>query len=152
MRAWLGGRDSRYHARMNQTVRERLQAFLEMGGFDKALVGLEVVSAGEGKATLRIVVERPLQNLGGNLHGGAIATLVDDAGTLAIMTADRDGRPGVTTDLNVSYLSAGRGGQALLIEATVLKSGRTLAYVSVDLRREADRTLVAQGRMTKFLG
>jgi acyl-coenzyme A thioesterase 13 len=136
---------------MNESVRERLQKFLAAGGFDQSLVGLEVVSAEAGKATLRIAVERPVQNLGGNLHGGAIATLVDDAGTLAIMTADRDGRPGVTTDLNVSYFSAGRAGESVLIEATVLKTGKTLAFVSVDLRREKDGVLIAQGRMTKYL-
>jgi len=72
-------------------------------------------------------------------------------GTLAIMTADRDGRPGVSTDLNVSWLSPAPGGSTVLVEATVLKSGRTLAFVQVDVRREQDGVLVAQGRMTKFL-
>ncbi len=123
-----------------------------MGGYDKSLAGLVLVSAEGGKATLRIVVDKPVQNLGGNLHGGAIATLVDDAGTLAIMTADREGRPGVTTDLNVSYFSAGRAGETIIVEAEVLKTGRTMSYVSVDLRREADGVRIAQGRMTKFLG
>ena len=93
-----------------------------------------------------------VQNLGSNLHGGAIATVVDDAGTIAIMTADPDNRPGVTTDLNVSYFSAGKSGDAILIDASVLKTGRTMAYVSVDLRREKDGKLIAQGRMTKYLG
>jgi acyl-coenzyme A thioesterase 13 len=138
-------------APMDENVRARLQAFITRGGFDQSLVGLEVIDAEGGRAKLRIVVELPVQNLNGTLHGGAIATLVDDAGTLAIMTADKDGRPGVTTDLNVSYLSAGRAGEAVLVEATVLKSGRTLAYVNVDLRRERDGALIAQGRMTKFL-
>jgi acyl-coenzyme A thioesterase 13 len=136
---------------MDENVRARLQAFLLTGGFDRSLVGLEVIEAEGGRAKLRIVVEPPVQNLGGNLHGGAIATLVDDAGTLAILSADKDGRPGVTTDLNVSYFSAGRAGEAVIVEATVLKSGRRLAYVSVDLKRERDGALLAQGRMTKFL-
>ena len=136
---------------MDEGVRQRLQAFLEMGGFDKSLAGLQIISAESGRARLRIVVEKPVQNLGGNLHGGAIATLVDDAGTIAIMTADKDGRPGVTTDLNVSYFSAGRAGEAVLIDAEVLKVGRTMAYVSVDLLREKDGVKIAQGRMTKFL-
>ena len=137
---------------MDENVRRRMQDFLERGGFDKALVGLEVVDAQAGKATLRIVVGTPVQNLGGNLHGGAIATLVDDAGTIAIMTADKDGRPGVTTDLNVSYLAAGKAGEAVLVVAEVLKVGRTLAFVTVDLRSEQTGKLLAQGRMTKFLG
>ena len=136
---------------MDENVRRRLQAFLETGGFDKSLVGLEVVDAHAGKATLRIIVCTAVQNLGGNLHGGAIATLVDDAGTLAIMTADKDGRPGVTTDLNVSYLAAGRAGEVVLAVAEVLKVGRTLAFVTVDVRSEQSGRLLAQGRMTKFL-
>jgi len=136
---------------MDENVRARMQGFLEMGGFDKALVGLQVIDAEGGKAKFRIVVSPPVQNLGGNLHGGAIAAIVDDAGTIAIMTADREGRPGVTTDLNVSYFSAGKSGEAVLVVAAVLKTGRTMAYVSVDLRREKDGALLAQGRMTKFL-
>jgi acyl-coenzyme A thioesterase 13 len=136
---------------MDDGVRARLQAFLEMGGFDKTLVGLELIDAESGKATLRISVARPLQNLSGNLHGGAVATLVDEAGTIAIMTADRDNRPGVTTDLNVSYFSSARADDVILIKAEVLKSGKRMAYVSVDLLREHDGVRLAQGRMTKFL-
>ena len=47
---------------------------------------------------------------------------------------------------------AGAEGEFVVVEATVLKSGRTLAFVSVDLRRESDGVLAAQGRMTKVLG
>ena len=136
---------------MDENVRARLQAFILTGGFDRALAGFTVLEAENGKARVRIPVDERVQNLSGNLHGGAIATLVDDVGTLAVMTGDKDGRPGVSTDLNVSFLSAGRAGDVILVEATVLKTGRTLAYVSVDLRRESDGTLIAQGRMTKFL-
>ncbi|EAU61715.1 PaaI family thioesterase, partial [Stigmatella aurantiaca] len=60
-------------------------------------------------------------------------------------------RPGVSTDLNVSWFSPAPGDSTVLVEATVLKSGRTLAFVQVDIRREKDGVLVAQGRMTKFL-
>jgi acyl-coenzyme A thioesterase 13 len=137
---------------MDASIKARLQAFLEMGGFDKALPGLEVIDAENGRARLRITVTPGVQNLGGNLHGGAIATLVDDAGTIAIMTADKDNRPGVTTDLNVSYFSAGKSGEAIVVDAVVLKTGRTMAYVTVDLRSERDGKHLAQGRMTKFLG
>lgn len=121
-------------------------------GFDRSLTGIEVLAVEGGKARVRLPVSEAVQNLNGALHGGAVATLVDVVGTLAIMSADRDGRPGVSTDLNVSWFSPAPGGATVLVEATVLKSGRTLAFVQVDLRRENDGVLVAQGRMTKFLG
>src|SRR5438477_3155569 len=121
-----------------ETLRGLKQRF-GSGGFDSALVGFEVLSLENGKARVRIPVSPQVANLNGNLHGGAIATLVDDVGTLAIVDADRQNRPGVTTDLNVSYFAPGRAGENVLVEGTVLKSGRTVAYVSVDLRRESDR-------------
>jgi acyl-coenzyme A thioesterase 13 len=119
-------------------------------GFDAALRGMELVSMGEGKAVIRLPVERHVMNLGGKLHGGCIATLVDICGTMAIISADRQGRPGVSTDLNVSFLAPGEG--VVVAEAKVLKSGRTLAFVECDIRRESDGVLVAQGRMTKHMG
>ena len=117
-----------------------------------ATCGFRPVEYGEGKARVELEVAPGVQNMGGFLHGGAIATLVDDAGTLAIVTADRENRPGVTTDLNVSYFSPAPGGSTVVADATVLKIGKTLAFVTVDIRRKADGVLVAQGRMTKFQG
>jgi acyl-coenzyme A thioesterase 13 len=136
---------------MDDKLKERL-GILGQGGYDRSLTGMEVVELEGGKARVRLPVSEPVQNAGGMLHGGAVATLVDVVGTLAIMSKDRDGRPGVSTDLNVSWFSPAPGGTSVLVEATVLKSGRTLAFVQVDVRRESDGVLVAQGRMTKFLG
>ena len=121
-------------------------------GFDRALAGMEVLEVESGRARARLLVGEAVQNPMGALHGGAVATLVDDVGTLAVISADRDGRPGVSTDLNVSYLSPALAGSTVIIEAQALKSGRTLAFVTVDIRREKDNVLVAQGRMTKFMG
>ena len=117
-----------------------------------ATLGARVVSYGDGEARLEMEVVPSVQNVAGSLHGGAIATLVDRAGTVAIVTADRDGRPGVTTDLNVSYFAPAPAGSTVVAEARVLKAGKTLAYVTVDIRRVTDGVLVAQGRMTKFQG
>ena len=111
---------------------------------------MELLDVANGRARVRLPVGERVQNINGTLHGGAIATLVDNAGTLAIISADRQHRAGVTTDLNVSYFAPGTG--VVVCEGTVLKIGKTLAFVSVDIRREADNVLVAQGRMTKFMG
>jgi acyl-coenzyme A thioesterase 13 len=129
--------DERVHGNMNQ-------------GFQRHC-GFRPVSWGDGEARVELDVRPEVQNPGGFLHGGAIATLVDYAGTIAIMTADREGRPGVTTDLNTTYLTATPGGDTVTASAKVLKIGKTLAFVTVDVTR-SDGTLVAQGRMTKFQG
>lgn len=136
---------------MDEVVKKGRELFGKLG-YDRSLAGIELLAAGDGHAKARLVVTEPVENVGGNLHGGAIATIVDGVGTVAIMTGDRQGRPGVTTDLNVSYFSPAPDGSAVVAEAVALKTGRTLAFVSVDVRREKDGALVAQGRMTKFLG
>ena len=130
-------------------IEERMKQMAAFEGFEKTC-GFRPVSWGDGEAVVELTVAPPVQNPNRMLHGGAIAALVDHAGTLAIMTADREARPGVTTDLNVTYLSPGPGGEVVRAEAKVLKAGKTLAYVTVDVRRKSDGVLVAQGRMTKY--
>ena len=108
-----------------------------------------LIEAGGGRAVVECDVDDAVRNHVGSLHGGVIATLVDDAGTAAIASADAAGRFGVTTDLNVSYFAAARQG-TVTARAHVLKPGRTLAFVTVDVV-DAGGRLLAQGRMTKFM-
>lgn len=112
--------------------------------------GFRLISYGDGEAVMECPVGPNTQNVNGDLHGGVLALLVDEAGTVALACRDRDGRPGVTTDLNVSYLSPGKPPTVRAV-ARALKVGRTLGYVQVDVTG-GDGKLVAQGRMTKFMG
>jgi acyl-coenzyme A thioesterase 13 len=133
-----------------ETIDERIRRGM-VTGYNAGL-GTRLVSWGDGQARLELEVVPAIQNVNGALHGGAIATLVDHAGTIAILAADREGRAGVSTDLNVTFLAAAPGGSTVTADAQVLKIGRTLAFVTVDVRRAGDGALVAQGRMTKFQG
>jgi acyl-coenzyme A thioesterase 13 len=134
---------------LDEIAKERFAA-IRTGGFDRALAEMELLEVHDGRVRVRLPVGDGLKNLGGKMHGGALATLVDDVGTVAIISRDRDSRAGVSTDLNVSFFAPGEG--AVIAEAQVLKHGRTLSFVTVDVRRESDGVLVAQGRMTKHLG
>jgi acyl-coenzyme A thioesterase 13 len=135
---------------IRRAVAERIRKF-EGEGFHKTC-GFRVIDFEDGRARVELDVTPSVQNPNAMLHGGAIASLVDHAGTCAILSADRDGRPGVTTDLNVTYLAPGPAGATVVAEARVLKAGKTLAFVTVDVRRKDDGILIAQGRMTKFQG
>lgn len=137
----------------DEETRKRIAAKIDgqvYGPFSKAM-GFRELSYGEGRCVCEVDVDPRVQNTNGTLHGGAIATIVDHAGTVAIMTADREGRAGVTTDLNASYFAPAPGGSTVVAEAVVLKAGKTLAFVTVDIRRKEDGVLVAQGRMTKAM-
>ena len=133
---------------VRRRVAERVAAIAEIG-LSHAL-GFRVVDWGEGRAKVELEVGPIVENPNAMLHGGAIASLIDHAGTVAISSSDREGRPGVSTDLNVTFLAPAPRGSTVVAEAQVLKNGKTLAFVTVDVRRKDDGVLVAQGRMTKF--
>ncbi|TRY84395.1 hypothetical protein DNTS_025478 [Danionella cerebrum] len=112
---------------------------------------MEVLSASPGKVVCELKVEEQHTNRGGTLHGGMTATLVDMISTMAIMYSER-GAPGVSVDMNITYMNAAKIGEDVLITAKVLKQGRTLAFATVDLTNKANGKLIAQGRHTKHLG
>ncbi|KAF9929206.1 hypothetical protein FBU30_001766 [Linnemannia zychae] len=101
--------------------------FLTAGGFDK-----QVLSG---------------NHLGG-CHGGLLSTIVDVGGSLAIATENMHST-GVSTDLNVSFISGAKIGDMLSIDSRCDKIGGTLAYTSVEIK--VDDKIVALGRHTKFV-
>jgi acyl-coenzyme A thioesterase 13 len=133
-----------------QKVEARMHRLENMISFGKTC-GFRTIRYGDGKARVELTVTEAVQNVNGALHGGCTAALVDHVGTLAIVTADKEARPGVTTDLNVTYMAPAPLGEVVSADAEVLKIGKVMAYVTVDVRR-ADGVLVAQGRMSKYQG
>ncbi|KAM3596528.1 uncharacterized protein V6R79_016095 [Siganus canaliculatus] len=123
----------------------------ESPGYDRVLSKVGVLSASPGKVVCELRVEEEHTNRGGTLHGGLTATLVDVISTLAIMNSER-AAPGVSVDMNITYMSAAKIGEDILITAQVLKQGRTLAFATVDLTSKPTGKPIAQGRHTKHLG
>ena len=54
--------------------------------------------------------------------------------------------------MNLSYLKAAKLGDEILIEANVLKRGRTLAFLEVELRKRSTNELLVKGSHTKYIG
>ncbi|XP_037008897.1 acyl-coenzyme A thioesterase 13 [Artibeus jamaicensis] len=134
-----------------KNAREALKAITSFPGFDRVLEKVTLVSADPGKVTCELRVEEEHTNKFGTLHGGLTATLVDSISTLALLCTER-ALPGVSVDMNITYMSPAKAGEVVVITAHVLKQGRTLAFASVDLTNKATGKLVAQGRHTKHLG
>ncbi|CAM8894698.1 unnamed protein product [Rhodiola kirilowii] len=112
--------------------------------------GLKVDKVEPGLLICSMKVPARLLNAGGFLHGGATATLVDLVGSAAIFTAGSK-LTGVSVEINVSYLDAAFEGEEVEIEAKVLRVGKAVGVVSVEIRKKASGKVVAQGRHTKYL-
>ncbi|XP_061598443.1 acyl-coenzyme A thioesterase 13 [Cololabis saira] len=133
------------------SLKQVLRAMVDGPGFDRVLTKVDLLSAAPGKVVCGMRVEEEHTNRFGTLHGGLTATLVDVVSTVAIMYSER-GTPGVSVDMNITYMSAAKLGEDVLITAQVLKQGRSLAFATVDLTSKATGKLLAQGRHTKHLG
>ncbi|EFJ43851.1 hypothetical protein VOLCADRAFT_36389, partial [Volvox carteri f. nagariensis] len=125
---------------------------------------LRVVEVGEGRIVCEMPVLERVQNRYGTLHGGATATLVDTISTAALLTVSP--HSGVSVHLAVTYLAPMPGGgggggstaiataaeaETVVIDARVVRVGRQLASLEVQLRRRSTGQLVATGTHTKFL-
>jgi uncharacterized protein (TIGR00369 family) len=87
-------------------------------------LGVEIVSAGGGGATLTMPTRPEMTNRAGVVHGGFIALLADSAMGRAMSTVLPDGERHYSFDLKMSFISPGRIGELLEAVATVLHSGR----------------------------
>ncbi|XP_067857543.1 acyl-coenzyme A thioesterase 13 isoform X1 [Heptranchias perlo] len=131
--------------------RQVVQGLTGGTGFDRVLSKMTVVAANPGKIVCEMNVEEEHVNRAGTLHGGLTATLIDVVSTAALLTTER-ALPGVSIDMNVTYMNAAKLGEDIIITAQVLKEGKTLAFTTVDLTSKVTGKLLAQGRHTKHLG
>ncbi|CAK7318065.1 Acyl-coenzyme A thioesterase 13 [Vulpes lagopus] len=138
-------------SRLMQNVLDLMKSMTSAPGFDRVLEKVTLVSAAPGKVICEMKVESNHANKYGTLHGGLTATLVDNISTLALLCTER-GVPGVSVDMNITYMSPAKIGEDIVITAHILKQGKTLAFTSVDLMNKTTGKLVAQGRHTKHLG
>ncbi|MDP2434687.1 MAG: PaaI family thioesterase [archaeon] len=85
-------------------------------------------SKGEGDQSVVYylkVVDKHCNALG-NMHGGCIATLLDDVTSFSM----RDGSMSVSVDLTVSYLRAIPNNSEIHVSGTLVRKGRSLAFMT----------------------
>jgi uncharacterized protein (TIGR00369 family) len=127
--------------------RDELQQRLTHSAFIDSL-NLTVLSADPDKeqvvmrAAMRPEFERGRGT--GQWHGGPIAAIIDTVGDYALVMLL--GRPLPTVNFRVDYLRPAID-TALIVTATVRRSGRLVGIVDVDVANEAG-TLLAIGRAT----
>lgn len=112
--------------------------------FDRFL-GIELVDVKKGQARLKLPF-RP-EFLGDPfrpaLHGGVIATLIDVAAGAAATASMPYGSKCSTVDMLVDYLLPGAP-QDLFAHASVIRKGRSVAAISVEVTQGEER--IAVGR------
>ncbi|CAD8084001.1 unnamed protein product [Paramecium primaurelia] len=98
---------------------------------------------------LRYKVPQNIMNMNGSVHGGALATILDCATTIAILRGDKNLSRTVSIELGLSFISPAKLNDSLLIHAVCQKVGKNIAYSVCDIYEEHDMKLVTTGRHIK---
>ena len=106
---------------------------------------LEETAQNFARVKLKIGTNTP-SGINNSVHGGVLATMIDMAAVTAVFASMRENDiPGGTADLQISYLRQAHGNW-LEAKANVLKKGRQLATIQVEIMND-EGTLCAAGRV-----
>jgi uncharacterized protein (TIGR00369 family) len=125
--------------------REFVRSALRSGTPLHTLLDLEMLEIGPRHAVVSMPVREEAFNSTGNLHGGAIATLIDvAAGTAAARGSgfEQGKQSLVTADLHVRYLGRPHG-DVVYARAEVLKAGRQLVIVDCRVTDSEERIIAS---------
>jgi uncharacterized protein (TIGR00369 family) len=115
------------------------------------LLGLQIEEVRPDFCRMRLPFRPEVRTAGEVVHGGAISTLIDSAGVVAawsnVMSSPTRG---ATANLSVSFLAAAQAVD-LFAEARVIRRGRSMVFVDIDVTTQAGEA-IAKGLLTYKLG
>jgi 1,4-dihydroxy-2-naphthoyl-CoA hydrolase len=114
-------------------------------------MGIETLEVASDRVTMRMAFRDELRRGGGIFHGGAIMALADHVAGSVFNTDPRIPAAkctGVTTDFSASFLLSATPGEALIAVGTVLRRGRTVTFMQIDVTGETSGRAVATCRTT----
>ena len=111
---------------------------------------LTVESFAADGVTARLPQSPQLSRIGGMLCGQAMMAAADTAMVLALIQHFGEFRPCTTVQMNSSFLKP-LSGQDALVQARVLRAGKTLAFGEIDIRGASDGKSVCRASVTYAL-
>jgi uncharacterized protein (TIGR00369 family) len=114
----------------------------QLAGFHREVgFSIDPAESGNGRCTVRGVVERRHLNINSVVHGGVYATILDTAMGGAVVTTLGENEVTATTSLYVEFLRPASEGAHLKAVGEVVRRGRHLAFVQGHLTDEDGRPL-----------
>lgn len=100
-------------------------------------LGLQVEAFDADSVTLRLPQNAQLSRVGNMLCGQAMMAAADTAMVLALINQFGGFRPCTTVQMNTSFLKP-LSGQDALVQARIVRAGKTLAFGEIDIRGAED--------------
>lgn len=134
----------------SDNVRARIQASFDKQGF-MGTIGAELGEVERGSVQILLPMQHGVTQQHGFFHGGAVGAVADNAGGYAALTMYDERSEVMAVEYKINFLAPAIGDHLEAV-GTVLKSGRTLTTVRVDVYAHSDggRKLVAAAQGTVF--
>ena len=113
-------------------------------------LGLVPETSDADSVTLRLPRSDRLARVGGMLCGQAMMAAADSAMVLALINQFGEFRPCTTVQMNSSFLKP-LSNQDALVQARVLRAGKTMAFGEIDIRGADDGKSVCRASVTYAL-
>ena len=110
-------------------------------------LALSVESVAIGAAVLRMPYSERLVRVGGTLSGQALMSAADTAMVIALAGSFGEFKPVTTVSQNVTFMRP-IAQQDVLVEARVIRLGKTLAFGEITLRGAKDDRVAAHATTT----
>lgn len=101
-----------------------------------ALLGFDNIDWSEGKATVTLATTENHSNMGGVIHGGALAALLDHVMGASVVTTLKDGEWTATQAFTTDFLRPASPGGVLVATGKVDRRGKLAAFVSGEVVNE----------------
>jgi uncharacterized protein (TIGR00369 family) len=113
-------------------------------------LGLKVESFDADSISLRLPRNAELSRVGDMLCGQAMMAAADTAMVLALINQSGQFRPCTTVQMNTSFLKP-LSNQDAMVQARVLRAGKSLAFGEIDIRGADDSKSVCRASVTYAL-
>jgi uncharacterized protein (TIGR00369 family) len=110
-------------------------------------LALTVESVSEGVVVLRMPYSERLVRIGGTLSGQALMSAADTAMVIALSGSFGEFRPVTTVSQNITFMRP-IAQQDVLVEARVIRLGKTLAFGEITLKGANDGRTAAHATTT----
>ena len=108
-------------------------------------LGLQLDALAEGKSSIRLPFRKEYGNTRGEMHGGAIAALVDAGMSQAVRSTIEPGSKVATITMTLNYLAPANG--ELTCRGAVVKGGRGVVFAEAEVTDERGQA-VCRGSAT----
>ncbi|KAM7476385.1 hypothetical protein LguiB_023628 [Lonicera macranthoides] len=111
---------------------------------------LEVNRVERGKVSCLLSVKAGITNFYGGLHGGAVAAVAEMVAIACARTVVGKEKEIFLGELSNSYLSAAPCNAEVMVDGSVVRSGRNLTVIAIEFRLKDNEKLVYTSRATFY--